>query len=149
MIPGIGTVYFGAYRSSGDWGTLEAEKGVLVASDGGSRRVSALVRRDDATVAGDGWTFKRHRDGSFAKELGGATTKLFGRSRDASCGSVWSHHAQRSRDQLRFGALLPSRGCAASAPFGGESGDSYDYRRLLKLTLEELCVIEDHLGQLD
>lgn len=58
VIPGIGTVYFGAYRSSGDWGTLEAEKGVLVASDGGSRRVAAPVRRDDVTVAGDGWTFK-------------------------------------------------------------------------------------------
>ena len=58
VIPGAGTVYFGAYRASGEWGTLEAEKGVLVASDGGSRRVSAPVRRDDATVAGDGWTFK-------------------------------------------------------------------------------------------
>jgi hypothetical protein len=58
VIPGMGTVYFGAYRASGAWGTLEAEKGVLVASDGGSRRVSAPVRRDDATVAGDGWTFK-------------------------------------------------------------------------------------------
>jgi hypothetical protein len=58
VIPGIGTVYFGAYRSSGDWGTLEAEKGVLVASDGGSRRVSSPVRRDDVTFTGDGWTFK-------------------------------------------------------------------------------------------
>ena len=58
VIPGMGTVYFGAYRASGAWGTLEAEKGVLVASDGRSRRVSAPVRRDDATVAGDGWTFK-------------------------------------------------------------------------------------------
>jgi hypothetical protein len=58
VIPGSGTVYFGAYRASGDWGTLEADKGVLVASDGGSRRVSAPVRRDDVTVTGDGWTFK-------------------------------------------------------------------------------------------
>jgi hypothetical protein len=58
VIPGAGTVYFGVYRASGDWGALEAEKGVLVASDGGSRRVSAPVRRDDATVAGEGWTFK-------------------------------------------------------------------------------------------
>ena len=58
VIPGVGTVYFGPFRASGDWGTLEAENGVLVASDGRSRRVSAPVRRDDGTFAGDGWTFK-------------------------------------------------------------------------------------------
>ena len=58
VIPGVGTVYFGPYRASGSWGTLEAEKGVLVASDGRSRRVSAPVRRDEVTFAGDGWTFK-------------------------------------------------------------------------------------------
>jgi hypothetical protein len=58
VIPGVGTVYFGPFRASGDWGTLEAEKGVLVASDGSSRRVPAPVRRDDVTVAGGGWTFK-------------------------------------------------------------------------------------------
>ncbi len=57
-IPGVGTVYFGSFRASGTWGTLEAEKGVLVASDGRSRRVSAPVRRDDVTLTGDGWTFK-------------------------------------------------------------------------------------------
>jgi hypothetical protein len=51
-------VYFGPFRASGDWGSLEAEKGVLVASDGSSRWVSAPVRRDDGTFAGDGWTFK-------------------------------------------------------------------------------------------
>ena len=43
VIPGIGTVYFGPFRASGNWGTLEAEKGVLVASDGRSRRVPAPV----------------------------------------------------------------------------------------------------------
>ena len=58
VIPGSGTVYFGAFKASGPWGTLEAEKGVLVATDGGTRRVSMPVRRDDATVTGDGWTFK-------------------------------------------------------------------------------------------
>jgi hypothetical protein len=57
-IPGAGTVYFGPYNASGPWGTLAAEKGVLIASDGGSRRVSAPVRRDDGTFVGDGWTFK-------------------------------------------------------------------------------------------
>jgi hypothetical protein len=58
VIPGVGTVYFGPFRASGVWGTLEAEKGVLVASDGRSRWVAAPVRRDDGTFAGDGWTFK-------------------------------------------------------------------------------------------
>jgi hypothetical protein len=58
VIPGVGTVYFHAFRSSGDWGTLEAEKGVLVASDGRIRRVPAPAQRDDGTFAGDGWTFK-------------------------------------------------------------------------------------------
>jgi hypothetical protein len=58
VIPSVGTVYFGSFRASGDWGALEAEKGVLVASDGRSRRVAAPVRRDDGTFAGEGWTFK-------------------------------------------------------------------------------------------
>jgi hypothetical protein len=58
VIPGSGTVFFGPFRASGPWGSLEAEKGVLVASDGRSRRVAAPVRRDDGTFAGDGWTFK-------------------------------------------------------------------------------------------
>ena len=57
-MPGVGMVYFGPYNASGEWGTLSAEKGVLIASDGRSRRVSAPVRRDDGTFAGDGWTFK-------------------------------------------------------------------------------------------
>jgi len=55
VIAGSGTVFFGAYKASGPWGTLDAEKGVLVATDG-SRRVSAPRRRDDGTFAGDGWT---------------------------------------------------------------------------------------------
>lgn len=58
VIPGSGTVYFGAYRFSGDWGTLEAENGVLVGDEGGSRRIPAPVRTDDVTVSGDGWAFK-------------------------------------------------------------------------------------------
>ena len=58
VIQGSGTVYFGAFKASGPWGTLDAEKGVLVATDGSSRRVSAPVRRDDGTFAGDGWTFR-------------------------------------------------------------------------------------------
>ena len=55
VIAGSGTVFFGTYKASGPWGTLDAEKGVLVATDG-SRRVSASQRRDDGTFPGDGWT---------------------------------------------------------------------------------------------
>jgi hypothetical protein len=54
VLPGSGTVFFGAYKASGPWGTLDAETGVLVASDG-SRRVSAPARRDDGTFGGEGW----------------------------------------------------------------------------------------------
>jgi hypothetical protein len=58
VIPDAGTVYFHAYRMSGPWGTLEAENGVLDASDGRSRRLPAPVPSDGATISGDGWTFK-------------------------------------------------------------------------------------------
>jgi hypothetical protein len=58
VIPGAGTVYFGPFRASGVWGTLEAEKGVLVASDGRSRRLAAPGRPEGGAIAGDGWTFK-------------------------------------------------------------------------------------------
>jgi hypothetical protein len=59
VIPGAGTVYFHPYRLSGVCGTLEAENGVLDASDGHSRRLPAPVRgADEATLSGDGWTFK-------------------------------------------------------------------------------------------
>jgi hypothetical protein len=58
VIPGVGTVYFGPFRASGVWGTLEADKGVLVASDGGSRRLAAPARPEGGAIAGDGWTFK-------------------------------------------------------------------------------------------
>lgn len=58
VIPGAGTVFFGSYTARVAAGTLEAEKGVLLASDGGSRRVPAPTRRDEATMSGDGWIFK-------------------------------------------------------------------------------------------
>jgi hypothetical protein len=50
-------VYFDSYRATVAAGQLEAEGGVLVASDGGSRQVPAPVLRDDGTVVGDGWKF--------------------------------------------------------------------------------------------
>jgi hypothetical protein len=58
VIPGVGTVYFGAYRLTGEWGAFEAGKGVLLMSDRRVRRLPAPVRRDDTTISGDGWTFK-------------------------------------------------------------------------------------------
>jgi hypothetical protein len=56
VIPDVGTVYFHAYRMTGPWGALEADSGVLVSSDGRTRRLPAPVRRDETTVSGDGWT---------------------------------------------------------------------------------------------
>jgi hypothetical protein len=58
VIPDVGTVYFGDYRQSGPWGSLEANKGVLIATDGRSRRLPAPVPGDSATISGDGWTLK-------------------------------------------------------------------------------------------
>jgi hypothetical protein len=58
VIPDVGTVFFHTYRQSGDWGTLEADKGVLLSSDGRWRRLPAPVPGDGATISGDGWTFK-------------------------------------------------------------------------------------------
>ena len=58
VIPDVGTIYFHAYRMTGAWGTLEADKGVLVSTDGRVRRLPAPVRRDDITVDGDGWRVK-------------------------------------------------------------------------------------------
>ena len=58
VIPDAGTVYFNAYRFKGPWGELEADKGVLVASDGGVKRVPAPVPGDGAMISGDGWTLK-------------------------------------------------------------------------------------------
>jgi hypothetical protein len=43
------------YRQRGDWGTLEATKGVLINEDG-TRRLPGPVRIDGATLTGDGWT---------------------------------------------------------------------------------------------
>jgi hypothetical protein len=58
VLPEAGTIYFGAYRITGPWGTLEADKGVLVATDERSRRLPAPVPGGTATISGDGWTFK-------------------------------------------------------------------------------------------
>jgi hypothetical protein len=58
VIPDVGTIWFGDYRMSGPWGELEAKNGVLLSSDGRTRRLPAPVRSDDSTFSGDGWTLK-------------------------------------------------------------------------------------------
>ena len=58
VIPDVGTIWFGDYRMTGPWGALEADKGVLLSTDGRMRRLPAPVRRDDTTISGDGWTLK-------------------------------------------------------------------------------------------
>jgi hypothetical protein len=58
VIQDVGTVYFGAYRQRGAWGVLEADSGVLVSSDGRTRRLPAPVRRDETTISGPGWTLR-------------------------------------------------------------------------------------------
>src|SRR5262245_31513923 len=54
-IPGVGTVYFNRYTTKGEWGTLEATKGVLI-RDNGTRQLPGPVRIEGATLTGDGWT---------------------------------------------------------------------------------------------
>ncbi|MGH9835624.1 MAG: hypothetical protein ACREBD_09705, partial [Blastocatellia bacterium] len=54
-IPGAGTVFVLPYRVRGDWGTLEATKGVLI-NDDGTRRLPGPVRIEGANVTGEGWT---------------------------------------------------------------------------------------------
>jgi hypothetical protein len=58
VIPDVGTIWFGVYRMTGAWGALDATKGVLVSTDGRSRRLPAPVRGDGTTISGDGWTLK-------------------------------------------------------------------------------------------
>jgi hypothetical protein len=56
VIPEVGTIWFGDYRQTGAWGALDADKGVLLSTDGRTRRLPAPVRRDETTISGDGWT---------------------------------------------------------------------------------------------
>lgn len=54
-IPDVGTVFVLPYRTKGDWGTLEAIKGILV-SDDGKRRLPGPIRMEGANISGEGWT---------------------------------------------------------------------------------------------
>ena len=58
VIPDVGTIYLHAYRQTGPWGALEADSGVLISTDGRTRRLPAPVRGDSTTISGDGWKFK-------------------------------------------------------------------------------------------
>jgi hypothetical protein len=58
VIADVGTIYFGEYHQTGEWGALDADKGVLVSTDGRTRRLPAPVRGDGTTISGDGWTLK-------------------------------------------------------------------------------------------
>ena len=58
VIPDVGTIWFGNYRIKGKWGALEADKGVLLSTDGSTRRLPMPVRSGDSTIAGEGWTLK-------------------------------------------------------------------------------------------
>lgn len=57
-IPDVGTIYFGEYHQTGEWGALDATRGVLVSTDGKTRRLPAPVRGGGSTISGDGWTVK-------------------------------------------------------------------------------------------
>src|SRR5262249_18877496 len=54
-LPGVGTVYFNRYTTKGEWGTLEATKGVLI-RDNGTRQLSGPVHIEGTNITGDGWT---------------------------------------------------------------------------------------------
>ena len=58
VIPDVGTVFFGEYHMTGEWGALDANNGVLVSTDGRTRRLPGPVRGDGVALSGDGWTFK-------------------------------------------------------------------------------------------
>ena len=90
VIPGAGTVYFNPYRLSGRCGTLAAENGVLVAPDGGSRRLPAPVRGDDATISG------RRVDVQGGAGMGYSRSSTEGRLRSCSGSSRDVHHYLRA-----------------------------------------------------
>jgi hypothetical protein len=58
VIPDVGTIWFGEYHQKGPWGALDADRGVLLSTDGRTRRLPAPVRHDETTISGDGWTLR-------------------------------------------------------------------------------------------
>jgi hypothetical protein len=55
-IPGAGTVYFGEFTLSSQWGRLNADGGVLRAADGATLSVPVTGPLDGTTLQGDGWS---------------------------------------------------------------------------------------------
>jgi hypothetical protein len=55
-IAGIGIVYFHNFTRSGQWGSLNANNGVLRSADGSTVSVPVTGPLTGATLQGDGWT---------------------------------------------------------------------------------------------
>ena len=55
-IPGAGTVFFRNFTLSGQWGRLNADSGVLKATDGTMLSVPVNGTLEGTTLKGDGWT---------------------------------------------------------------------------------------------
>jgi hypothetical protein len=55
-IPGIGTVFFGNFTLSSQWGRLTANNGVLRSADGATLSVPLTVPVEGTTLQGDGWS---------------------------------------------------------------------------------------------
>jgi hypothetical protein len=56
VIPEVGTVFFRNFTRSAQWGRLNANEGVLMASDGDTLSVPVTVPLEGATLQGDGWS---------------------------------------------------------------------------------------------
>ena len=56
VIPGAGTVFFHNFTQSGQWGRLEANGGVLRATDGSTLSVPVTGTLEGTTLKGDGWS---------------------------------------------------------------------------------------------
>jgi hypothetical protein len=55
-IPEVGTVFFGNFTQSGQWGRLTADKGVLRAADGSTMSVPVTGPLEGTALKGDGWS---------------------------------------------------------------------------------------------
>jgi hypothetical protein len=55
-IPGIGTVFFGNFTLSAQWGRLNANNGVLRAPDGATLSVAVTEPLEGTMLQGDGWS---------------------------------------------------------------------------------------------
>jgi len=55
-IQGVGTVYFGNYTLSAQWGRFTANNGVLRSADGSTLSVPVTGPMEGTTLQGDGWS---------------------------------------------------------------------------------------------